>query len=311
MKIVFMGTPSAAVTSLARIIGDGHEIAAVYTQPDKPAGRGNKISASPVKEYAVQHNLTILQPVKIKTAEALETFKSHNADVAVVVAYGRILPETFLQAFPKGAVNVHFSLLPKYRGAAPVNWAIVNGEDESGVTTMQMDAGLDTGAMLLQRELAIGESENAIELMARLATLGADLLSETLAMFDELTVQPQNDSQATFAPLMRKEDGIIDWNMTAAEIANRVRGFQPFPTSHTKYQGKKLTIWKAAEAAGGEWKAENSGEVTEAKGGELIVGCGNETFLRIEELQLEGKKRMAARDFLNGIKVRIGEKLNS
>ena len=166
MKIVFMGTPNAAAASLERILRDGHEVVAVYTQPDKPSGRGNKLSVSPVKERALLHNLPIYQPLKIKTPEALETFVSHNADVVAVVAYGRILPQTFLVAFPKGAVNVHYSLLPKYRGAAPVNWAIVKGETKTGVTTMQMDAGLDTGGILLQREIEIGADENAIELHA-------------------------------------------------------------------------------------------------------------------------------------------------
>lgn len=307
MKIVFMGTPQAAQAALQRILEDGHEIVAVYTQPDKPAGRGNKLNVSPVKELALQNGLPIFQPVKIKTPEALEIFQSHKADVAAVVAYGRILPETFLEAFPKGAINVHFSLLPKYRGAAPVNWAIANGETKTGVTTMQMDAGLDTGAILLQRETAIGENENAIELMRKLSALGADLLSETLAIYDELTAQPQNDSHATFAPIMRKEDGAIDWNLTATEIKNRVRGFQPFPTSYTFYQGKKLTIWKARTAEGERSSA--VGEVSEVKGDNLVIGCGKETVLLIEELQLEGKKRMATRDFLNGIKLAVGEKL--
>ncbi len=302
-----MGTPNAAVPSLERILSDGHEIAAVYTQPDKPSGRGNKISFSPVKEFALQNNLEVLQPVKIKTAEALETFKSFNADVAVVVAYGRILPLNILEAFPKGAVNVHFSLLPKYRGAAPVNWAIVNGETKTGVTTMKMDVGLDTGDMLLQRGTEIGADENAIELMQRLSFVGAELLSETLAMFDELTAQAQNNEEATFAPIMKKEDGAIDWKMPAQEISNRVRGFQPFPSSYTFYQGKKLTIWKAKLVESGEWKVESLGEIVEAKGDKLFAACGNQSLLQIEELQIEGKRRMTTRDFLNGIKLQIGE----
>jgi methionyl-tRNA formyltransferase len=308
MKIVFMGTPKAAVASLERIIKDGHEIVAVYTQPDRPSGRGNKLTAPPVKEFALENDLKILQPTKIKTAEALETFQSHAADVAVVVAYGRILPQSFLDAFPRGAINVHFSLLPKYRGAAPVNWAIVNGETKTGVTTMQMDAGLDTGGILLQRETEIGETETAVELMERLAVLGADLLSETLAMRDELTVQPQNHDEATFAPIMKKEDGLIDWNLSAKEIADRVRGFQPFPTSFTKYQDKKLTVWRAKPVIVEQSKPGN-GLIIEAKGDKLFAACGNQTVLQIEELQLEGKKRMLARDFLNGVKMQIGETL--
>ena len=310
MKIVFMGTPEAAAASLRRIAADGHEVAAVYTQPDKPAGRGRKMHVSAVKECALEFGLPVYQPTKIKTADAVETFKNHRADLAVVVAYGRILPIAFLEAFPKGAVNVHFSLLPKYRGAAPVNWAIVNGERETGVTTMLMDEGLDTGAMLLQQRIKIGADETAIDLMRQLATLGADALSETLRRFDELKAVPQDEAQATFAPLMRKEDGAIDWKMSAADIVNRVRGFQPFPTSYASYQGKKLTIWQARETSGGDYRAIEAGAVVEAKGDNLIVECGGRTALLIGELQLEGKKRMAARDFLNGIKLSVGERLS-
>ncbi|HEX8735945.1 MAG TPA: methionyl-tRNA formyltransferase [Pyrinomonadaceae bacterium] len=306
MKIVFMGTPQAAVPTLERILRDNHEIVAVYTQPDRPAGRGNKLTASPVKEFAAQNNLPIYQPTKIKTPEALELFKSHAADVAVVVAYGRILPETFLQAFPKGAINVHFSLLPKYRGAAPVNWAIVNGEKTTGITTMQMDAGLDTGAILLQRQTDIGETETAVELMQRLSVTGADLLSETLAMFDELTPQPQTDAQATFAPIMKKEDGFISWMLTATDIANRARGFQPFPTAFTFYKEKKLTIWKC-QPSNASHQLKTVGEILEAKGDNLLVFCGGDTVLQIDELQLEGKRRMPTRDFLNGVKLEAGE----
>ncbi len=304
-----MGTPRAAVPTLERILRDKHEVVAVYTQPDKPAGRGNQIAFSPVKEFALQNDLPIFQPVKIRTPEALETFQSHNAEVAVVVAYGRILPETFLQAFPEGAINVHFSLLPKYRGAAPVNWAMVRGETKTGVTTMRMDAGLDTGDILLQRETEIGETETAVELLPKLALLGADLLSETLAMIDELTAQKQNNDSATFAPILKKEDGLIDWSLTATEIKNRVRGFQPFPTSYTTFQNKKLTIWKAEAMENGKRKVESVGEILEARGDELVISSGKETALQIEELQIEGKRRMLTRDFLNGAKISVGEKL--
>jgi methionyl-tRNA formyltransferase len=233
MRIVFMGTPDAAVKSLERIVNDGHDVVAVYTQPDKPAGRGNKLNESPVKQFATGKGLPIFQPSKIRTPLALEEFRAHAADVTVVVAYGRILPETFLNAFPMGAINVHFSLLPKYRGAAPVNWAIVQGETTTGVTTIQMDAGLDTGAILMQRETAIGESETSIDLMRRLGLVGADVLSETLSSYGELTARPQIETDATFAPIMKKEDGLISWMLSATEITNRVRGFQPFPTAFT------------------------------------------------------------------------------
>ncbi|CAN5506665.1 methionyl-tRNA formyltransferase [soil metagenome] len=306
MKIVFMGTPQAAVPSLERLIADGHKFVAVYTQPDRPSGRGNKITFSPVKECAVSHDIPVFQPLKIETPDALELFASHKADVAIVVAYGRILPETFLNAFPKKAINVHFSLLPKYRGAAPVNWAIVRGETESGVTTMMMDVGLDTGDMLLQRSVSIGSEETSVELMQRLSLVGAELLSETLSDLDEITPTPQNHDLATFAPIMKREDGVVDWSMTAKEISDRVRGFQPFPSTFTYIDGTKLTLWRAfacdmpAEANPGE------GRIVEAHGDIFIVSCGSGTALKLDEVQPEGKRRMPVRDFLNGAKPQIG-----
>jgi len=300
-----MGTPNAAVQSLARSVSDGHDVVAVYTQPDRPAGRGNKIAFSPVKESALKMGIPVLQPTKIKTPEALAELKSFAADVLVVVAYGRILPEAFLNAFPRGAVNVHFSLLPKYRGAAPVNWAIVNGEKVTGVTTMKMDVGLDTGDILLQRETEIGPSETAIELMERLSSVGAELLSETLRKFETIVPRRQNDIDASFAPIMKKEDGLISWMLGADEIARRVRGFQPFPTTFTYFEDKKLTLWRA-EKTDTESSGE-IGEIIEAKGDMLLVTCGGGSVLKIDELQLEGKRRMTTRDFLNGIKLRPGQ----
>lgn len=308
-----MGTPQAAVPTLQKILDDGHEVVAVYTQPDRPAGRGNKLTAPPVKEFALQNNLEVFQPTKIKTPEALELFQSHKADVAVVVAYGRILPEGFLKAFPKKAINVHFSLLPKYRGAAPVNWAIVNGEKTTGVTTMQMDVGLDIGDILLQSETEIGEDENSIELMTRLSFVGADLLAETLKKLDELSPIPQNHELATHAPIMKKEDGLINWNLTAQEINNRIRGFQPFPTSYTFWNGKKLTIWKTSlllcPSADLTTNHPESGTIEAIFKDLISIYCDGTVLLGIQELQLEGKRRMTARDFLNGMKMEVGEKL--
>ncbi len=303
-----MGTPPAAVKSLERILLDGHEVVAVYTQPDRPSGRGNKLTAPAVKEFALQNNLTVHQPTKIKTPEALEIFTAHAAELAVVVAYGRILPEGFLNAFAHGAINVHFSLLPKYRGAAPVNWAIVNGETITGVTTMKMDVGLDTGDILLQEEIPIATQETAPELMARLADLGAGLLSETLSRIDELTPIAQDHSSATLAPIMKKEDGVIDFRVTAERINNRVRGFQPFPTAHTFYQGKRLIIWKARPVHPGA-DDKQPGEIIKSEGDEIIIACGERTALELVEVQMEGKKRMSARDLLNGVKMQAGEKL--
>jgi methionyl-tRNA formyltransferase len=310
MKIVFMGTPQAAVPSLERCLSDGHEVVAVYTQPDRPSGRGNKITFSPVKECALGHGLPVHQPLKIKTPEAIELFRSHQADVAVVVAYGRILPETYLTAFPHGAINVHFSLLPKYRGAAPVNWAIVNGERETGVTTMRMDAGLDTGDILLQHATAIGGRETSIELMERLSFLGADLLSETLARLDSLNPVQQDHDQATFAPIMKREDGLVDWHMTAVDISNRVRGFQPFPSAFTYFRTGKLTFWASSDLEADDLGG-NPGEIVRAELDDLRVACGRGTILKIKELQPEGKRRMAVRDFVNGSKPAVGEVFGS
>jgi methionyl-tRNA formyltransferase len=310
MKIVFMGTPQAAVASLERVIVDGHEVAAVYTQPDRPSGRGNNIVFSPVKQFALDHDLPVYQPTKIRTLEALEEFRSHGADVAVVVAYGRILPETFLDAFPMGAINLHFSLLPKYRGAAPVNWAIVHGEKTTGVTTMKMDAGLDTGAILMQRETEIEDDETAIELMQRLASMGADLLSETLRSYETLTPRVQDENEASLAPILKKEDGLISWMLDARDISNRVRGFQPFPTAFTYFRGKKLTVWRSKVADLAHQLA-HPGEIIEAAGDRLTVFCGGDSVLQITELQLEGKRRVSARDFINGVRPGVGEILGN
>src|SRR6266550_7592801 len=240
MRIVFMGTPESAVPSLQRLLEDGHEIIAVWTQPDKPAGRGNKLHQSPVKEFASQHNLIIHQPFKIKTEEAKTLFASHNADAAIVVAYGKILPAEFLQAQRYGCINVHFSLLPKYRGAAPVNWAIVNGEKETGVTTMKIVEELDAGPILLQHPIQIEAHETAPELLTRLAEIGAELLSETLKRFNAIQPQLQRDEEATLAPILTREDGLIDWSMDVFAIEQRVRGFQPWPNAHSSFRTQRL-----------------------------------------------------------------------
>lgn len=306
MKIVFMGTPQAAVPSLERLVADGHDIVGVYSQPDRPSGRGNKIIFSPIKAFALASGLRVYQPTSIRTDEAFASFASHKADVAVVVAYGRILPERFLKAPAAGAINVHFSLLPKYRGAAPVNWAIANGEAETGVTTMQMDAGLDTGAILMQRTTKIGPRESAVDLMGRLSVLGADVLSETLKKLPEIGPTPQDHSLASQAPMMKKGDGLIDWTMTAAEISNRVRGFQPFPSAFSYFQTVRVAVWRAFSTEDDASDGQVPGEIIEAHGDDLLVSCGSGTVLKIEELQPEGKRRMAVRDFLNGVRAQRG-----
>ena len=303
-----MGTPQAAVPTLRRCVEDGHEIVAVWTQPDRPAGRGNKVALSPVKEFALAHGLTVHQPQRIKNDEARQLFAAHDADVAVVVAYGRILPEEFLRTPSRGCINVHFSLLPRYRGAAPANWAIVNGDDETGVTTMFIEPTLDTGPILLQRATKIGVTETAPELMQRLSEIGAESLSETLANLDTITAKPQDDSQATFAPILKKADGLIDWTTPARTIEHRIRGLQPWPNAYTSFNARGLTIWRAEPLASANRQAE-PGEVISAHGDDLIVQCGHGTALRVLELQPESRKRMSGREFLAGKQLKVGDRL--
>ena len=308
MRILFMGTPESAVPSLRRLADDGHEIVAVWTQPDKPAGRGKKLHQSPVKAFALDRHLTIHQPQKIRNDEAKQLFASHNADVAIVVAYGKILPTEFLNAPKHGCINVHFSLLPKFRGAAPANWAIVDGEPQTGVTTMQIVEELDAGPILLQKATEIGERESAPELMSRLADIGAALISETLASFRDIAPKPQDDSEASLAPILKREDGLIDWSMDAFAIERRVRGFQPWPNAHTTFGSQRLIVWSAIP----EWIEQlqfPTGQVIEASRDRLIVACGDGTALRLLEVQPQDSRRMSARDFLNGTQLRTGATL--
>ncbi|MGH9755628.1 MAG: methionyl-tRNA formyltransferase [Blastocatellia bacterium] len=314
MRLIFMGTPEFAIPSLRELIEAGHEIIAVFTQPDRPAGRKQVITPPPVKIFAAEHGLAIHQPAKIKTAEARQQFEPmfKKADAGVVAAYGRILPDWILNAPHYGCVNVHSSLLPKYRGAAPINWAIARGERETGVTIMQMDAGLDTGAILLKRAIPIGDEETAAELTPRLATLGAELLVETLSRIESgaITPQPQNDAEATLAPILKREDGEVDWTITATEIFNRLRGFTPFPGCHTFFNGHRLEIVKARVSPdGAEANGFRPGAVCEIAKESFVVACGGATRLRITEVRLEGKRAMPARDFLNGARLQVGMEL--
>ena len=308
MRIIFMGTPESAVPTLQRCLQEGHEVVAVWTQPDRPSGRGNKVSTSPVKDFALSRGLTVHQPSRIKTDEAIELFRSHDADVAVVVAYGRILPQSFLETPKHGCVNVHFSLLPKYRGAAPVNWAIVNGETETGVTTMMIEPELDSGPILLQRSTPIGGAETTPEVMQRLAEVGANLLSETLADIRNIKPQTQNHDQATFAPLLKKEHGLIDWAKDAASIERGVRGFQPWPNAYTRFQSRGLIIW-LAQPVSVQYQTAVPGQVLTARGDDLIVACGDNTALRLLEVQPEARRRMSVRDYLNGLQIGIRDHL--
>lgn len=301
-----MGTPEAAVPSLRRLVEDGHDIVAVWTQPDKPSGRGDKMHSPSIKEFALARGLRVEQPQKIRIPQAKDLFASYEAEVGVVVAYGRILPPEYLRAPHRGCINVHFSLLPLYRGAAPANWAIVNGEAKTGVTTMFIEEDLDAGPILLQRETNIGETETAPELMQRLADIGADLLGETLAKLDVITPRPQHDRDATFAPLLKKQDGFIDWTSNAATIERCVRGFQPWPTAYTHHKSHRLIVWRATAE---ESSLDGSmGEVVVAHGDHLVVKCGDDTALRLIEVQPEAKRRMDVRDFLNGTHLKVGDR---
>ncbi len=301
MRLVFLGTPEFAVPTLERIVEAGHEVAAVLTQPDRPKGRAQQLAASPVKQAALRLGLAVHQPDRIRTPEAIDFLRGLRADAMVVVGYGKIIPQAILDIPPLGILNVHASLLPKYRGAAPIQWAIASGETQTGVTTIEIDAGLDTGDILLQRETPIGPEETAIELGARLAVTGADLLVETLAGLRDGTVaaRPQDSSNASLAPILKKEDGRIDWTQPASQIHNRVRGFLPWPGCHTKLRGKTLEIWKSRIAEPGAGQPGSA----RAHHGRFLVSCGKDTTLEILELQLEGKKRMSAAPFLNGFQL--------
>jgi methionyl-tRNA formyltransferase len=310
-----MGTPEFAVPSLKKLIEAGHQILAVFTQPDRPVGRKQVIAPPPVKIFAASQGIPVFQPLKIKTAEARAEIEPlfQLADAGIVAAYGRILPEWMLAAPRLGCVNVHSSLLPKYRGAAPINWAIACGERETGVTIMKMDAGLDTGAMLLQGRAAIGERETAAELTPRLAELGASLLIETLARMErgKITPIPQNDADATHAPMLKREDGGVDWASPATEIFNRQRGFTPFPGCYTFLSGQRIELIRISPEASGADNSFAAGTVCEIGKDSFAVVCGDGSRLRVTELQPAGKRIMAVRDFLNGAKLQIGTKFES
>lgn len=310
-----MGTPDFAIPSLARLIADGHEVAAVFTQPDKPAGRGKQVHTPPVKTLALAHGIPVHQPAKIKTNEEVRAvFEQAASDACVVAAYGKILP-VWLLAIPRlGCINVHASLLPSYRGAAPINWAIANGERVTGVTIMQMDAGMDTGAILAKQAISIGDDETAPGLSARLSRLGAELLSETLPRVErgEIKREAQDDSRATYAPMLKREDGLIDWQRRANEIAKRVRAFQPWPGAYTFVRGARLTVWRAKgvslESLDSATVCE-PGTIAKIDDTGVLLWCTGQTALRVEEMQLEGKRRMLARDVANGLRLAVGDSI--
>lgn len=308
MKVVFMGTPDFSVPTLEKIIEAGHEVIGVVTQPDKAKGRGKKVIFSPVKEKALEHNLTVYQPRRAREPEFIEEMKALNPDVMVVVAFGQILPKAILDIPKYGCVNVHASLLPKYRGAAPIQWAVINGEEVSGVTTMQMDVGLDTGDMLLKAEVPLAEDETGGSLFDKLSTLGGALLIETLGKMEagELHPEKQDDSQAgEYARTLDKALGKVDFTMPAVAIERLIRGLNPWPSAYTFYNGKTMKLWKAEIVPSGEGQP---GQIISVDKQSFTVQTG-EGALRIMEVQLEGKKRMDAGAFLRGCQMSVGEML--
>ena len=290
-----MGTPAFAIPSLEGIVAAGHEVITVFTQPDRPKGRGQQDSMPPIKEAALRLGLAVYQPEKVRRPEVVEQLRAMAPEAMVVVGYGQIIPRVILDIPPMGIVNVHASLLPKYRGAAPVQWAIARGETRTGVTTMRINEGLDTGGMLLKWETAIGAEETAVELGERLAAASADLLVRTLAQLRSIKPEPQDDSQASYAPILKKEDGKIDWRLPAREILNRIRGFVPWPGAYGFLRGQRFVIWKAV--AGEAALPPGALRVVNRK---LYAGCGDGSSIELREVQLEGKKRMQAAAFVNG-----------
>lgn len=307
MDLVFCGTPRFAVPTLEKLAEAGHRIKLVVTQPDRPKGRGMELAFSPVKESALRLGMAITQPEKIKKNEEFKTqLAALKPEAIIVVGYGRIIPQWMLDLPPLGNINLHASLLPKYRGAAPIQWAIANGEKITGVTTMRIDAGLDTGDILLQRELAVMDEDTAETISPRLAAIGAELTVETLRglQADKIAARAQDNAQATLAPILKKEDGRIDFGKSAKEIHDRMRGFQPWPGAFAAFRGKNLNVWSARvverNIAPREIAASND---------QLFVGCANGTVLELLEVQAEGKKRMAVKDFMHGYRIQAGEKL--
>jgi methionyl-tRNA formyltransferase len=312
LRIVFCGTPAFAVPSLQQLIAEqDFEIVGVVTQPDRPRGRGQKLNGSPVKDAATAAGIPAYQPEKIKSDEAHRYFQRLAPDAVVIIAYGQIISQRLIDIPRLGWINLHASLLPKYRGAAPINWAIANGEKLTGLTTMLIDAGLDTGPMLLKYQTGIGADETAPELAAQLAEAGALLLVETLRKLDRGEIAPaaQDSSEATFAPVLKKDEGRIDWWLSAFKIYNRIRGLQPWPGAFTTFRGKNCQIWgkplKPVSAGGAP------GIMLPTQEDGLLVICGGSTVLRVEYLQLEGRNRVTDGEFMNGARIKPGERFGA
>ena len=309
LKIVFCGTPAFAVPSLRRLIAEpDFDVAGVVTQPDRPRGRGGEVHMPAVKRAAVEAGISVYQPEKIKSDESCEYFQRIAPDAVVIIAYGQIISPRLIAIPRLGWINLHASLLPKYRGAAPINWAIINGEKVTGLTTMQIDAGLDTGPTLLTYKTGIAENETAPDLTAQLAEAGAPLIVETLRKLaaGEISPVPQDESKATLAPILKKEDGRIDWSLTAFDIHNRIRGMQPWPGAFTSFRGKICQLWGKPlrpVAAGGA-----PGIILPTKEDGLLVICGGNTVFHVEHVQLEGRKRVTDVEFMSGARIKPGER---
>jgi methionyl-tRNA formyltransferase len=308
MKLIFFGTPQFAVPTLEKLVEAKFEIELVVTNPDEPVGRSQALHAPPVKDTAEKFRLNIFQPRKLKDPGVRERLSEFHPDAGVIVAYGHILPQWLIDIPHLGCINLHASLLPKYRGAAPIPWAIIHGEQITGVTTMKIDAGMDTGDVLLQREAEIAPDDTRESLEKRLSVIGANLMVETLRGLEQGTIEPkpQDSNRATLAPMLKKEDGKMDWSLTAEEIARRVRGLEPWPGSYSTFRGKTVNVRAAVPAAIQPRAPHEIGELI-AEGNRLIVACGKGTSLEVLEIQLEGRKRMSAREFLNGARLRFSE----
>jgi methionyl-tRNA formyltransferase len=318
LRIVFCGTPAFALPTLRHLLAQSDfRIEGVVTQPDRPRGRGQETSSSPVKTFAIEAGISVFQPESIRSEQAFDYFNRLSLDAVVIIAYGQIVPPPLIELPRLGWINLHASLLPKYRGAAPINWAIVNGEMRTGVTTMKIDAGLDTGPTLIKHEVPISPDETAPELSARLAEAGAPIVAKTLRQMEkgDVALAPQDESQANFAPLLMKEDGRIKWSLPAPTIYNRIRGLQPWPGAFTSFRGKTCHIWgrprpDAAKTDGLSFPSSayhwEPGTIL-IRGSETLIVCGEGTILQLEFAQLEGRKRVAARDFVNGARLEPGE----
>jgi len=310
LRIVFCGTPEFAVPSLRRLAERPEfSVEAVITQPDRPRGRGQHVSSSPVKEAALEIGLHVYQPETIKSESAQEFLKRVAPDAVVIIAYGQIIPARLLTIPRLGWLNLHASLLPRYRGAAPIHWAIANGETITGLTTMQIDAGMDTGPTLLRREVEIGPDETASELAARMRTTGAELIVESLLRFDRGEISPtqQEEKGASSAPILKKEDGRIEWGRTAQQIYNRMRGFSPWPGSYATFRGQTCHLWGRPEIRGTGETHITPGEILPSAK-EIYIACGEGTSLRLESIQVEGRKKISAREFANGARIGLAER---